>query len=116
LFGARVCRPGAEYLYPDGTILIWRPMTRPDEQVPAGSRLIIQREQNDRLEFTVREWAVEDGRTCLKAYSPILVPVEPSPGPARRGRPRASSRVGQPLVLGVVLASWRPEPAFIASP
>ena len=108
LFGVRVCEPGAEQLYPPGTILVCRPLMA-GETVGSGCRLIVHRRNRGQHEVTVREAVNHDGRVWLCSRSS-------DPG---HQAPVAISSVGSGLarirgygiidVIGIVLATWQPE-------
>jgi len=68
MFGARVHEPGAELIYPAGSILICRYISAGQEH-PLGRRLVVARHRGPRQEVTVRELATLDGCRILRAVT-----------------------------------------------
>jgi transcriptional regulator with XRE-family HTH domain len=54
-FGVRVEHPGAEHLFPNGSILVCMPISRWQGDLPDGVKLLIQAIRDGKSEVTVRE-------------------------------------------------------------
>jgi hypothetical protein len=109
-FGVRVKRPGAELIYPEGTILVVMPITCASASLAHGRRVILQRINGKTVEVTARELRVIDGKAWLMARSsnPAYdTPVEmPWPGQIERTWKRGEDRF---QVAGIVIMACMPE-------
>lgn len=110
-YGVLVRRPGAELLYPEGTILVVMPVTAYQGTISNGRKLILQRINAGTVEVTVRELQVVDGSAWLRLRStdPRYDSSVEMPWPAdgarmwRRGEDRFS-------LAGIVVGSYTPDP------
>ena len=64
-FGVQVEAPGAERLFPNGTILVCVPAPQFKEPLRTGILAIVQRIQGKLIEITVKELVVVDGKAWL---------------------------------------------------
>ena len=96
LFGVRVGLPGADRLYPAGSLLLCRPCSGGGEDLVAGCHVIVQQPLGAGVEVTVRELIAGRSKSGhMVAYlDGLRWPADPSA-----------------ILLGVVIASWQPEPA-----
>ena len=108
-FALRVREPGAELLYPAGSILVCRELPGDTSAVPDGSRVVLRVIQDGRTEITLRE-LVRDAThawLCPRTTRPEhLFPIRVR-GPLHGTFPVGKRGLG--AVIGVVTASWRPE-------
>ena len=108
-FALRVREPGAELLYPAGSILVCRELPGDTSAVPDGSRVVLRVIQDGRTEITIRE-LVRDAThawLCPRTARPEhLAPIRVR-GPLHGTFPVGKRGLG--AVIGVVTASWRPE-------
>jgi hypothetical protein len=116
-FAVRVGSPGAEGLYPVGTLLICGPLPAGQGPLPSGTRVIVRRENNrdHTVEITVRE-VVLDGEHAW------LWPRSSHPehqAPFRTRLPLfgtfPADRRSVATIPGRIIASWRPEPGAAAT-
>jgi hypothetical protein len=102
-----VRRPGAEEIYPEGTILVVMPVTS-DLCTPAnGRRFVLQRLSGCHVEVTVREMTVADGKTWLSTRSSNLAydtAIE-MPWPADVGRTWKHGE-DRYYLAGIVIAAY----------
>lgn len=63
-FAAIVKHPGAELIYPEKSILLVLPISKFDEDLSAGRRLVIERMVGDKIEVTVREVQIDANGDC----------------------------------------------------
>jgi hypothetical protein len=110
-FGVRVRHPGAEQIYPDGTILALMPTNSYEGTLKAGKRVVLQRIRGDSVEITVRELDVRDGTAWLwpRSNDPRFTQAVKMPWPFsadrmwRNGEDRYS-------IAGIVVGAYVPEP------
>jgi hypothetical protein len=112
LFAARVKEPGAEEMYPTDTILLCRRPSMTSESIAPGTRCIVRRVRQTKVEVTVRELRYSHGVPWLWLRStdphdqmPLQLSINEDGGIAE---PEGRHTVE---ILGVVVASWQPEPA-----
>ncbi len=109
-YAAIVKRPGAEEIYPAGTILLCVPVARFEGKIAKGRRLVIERLADTRLEVTVREVQEDpEGRLWLSQRSSdprlqgaVKMPLEVGPKPWQSAGERYA-------VAGVVIGAFVPE-------
>lgn len=108
-YAALVKRPGAEQIYPEGTILLCVPIDRFAGELTSGRRLIIERFQDKRIEVTVREIRAVEERFWLfqcsddpRLQTTVKVPAELGSQVWRSGGECYS-------VAGVVIGAFIPE-------
>ena len=110
-FGVSVREPGAEKLYPAGSILVCIPTHAYENQVADGNKLILQRIVGDKVEVTVRELELQANEAWLwprsshhEYQTPIRMPYTPNHPiqPWRDGETRFS-------VAAVVVAAYMPQ-------
>jgi len=100
VFGVWVGLSGSGWLYPAGAILLCRPYSGQGDDLQGGCRVIVQRPLGDGVEVTVRELTAG-----LRGPAQALARLH-----------RVQLPIGATILLsGVVIASWRPEAALIAS-
>ncbi|MCW3476273.1 helix-turn-helix domain-containing protein [Limobrevibacterium gyesilva] len=109
VFGVAVGRPGAELLYPEGTVLACLPFLHCDEPPATGRRLIVQRIRDGHVEVMVRELEVAGGKAWLWPRSthpdhqqPIACPWPNDGRMWKVGEDRFS-------IPAVVVGSYQPE-------
>ena len=109
IFAVRVEAPGADELYPTGSILICRPYG--GSRLPARPRVIVQQKLGAGVEVTVRELVIRAGTAWLRPRSSHPDHQEPIPMPwPPREAVNPATNDGTAIV-GIVLASWQPEAA-----
>ena len=106
LFRVLVGPKRAAMPYPAGSLLVCRPFGGPGEVLPEGCRVVVQQRLGRRTEVTVRELVVDQAGARSAPPSPqqLLWPLR-EPGQAADGL----------AILGVVVASWQPEPMLMPS-
>ena len=106
LFRVLVGPKKAAMPYPAGSLLVCRPFGGPGEVLPEGCRVVVQQRLGRRTEVTVRELVVDQAGARSAPPSPqqLLWPLR-EPGQAADGL----------AILGVVVASWQPEPMLMPS-
>jgi hypothetical protein len=113
LFAARVRSPGAELLYPDGSVLLCRRLSTENSVPPDGARVVVLRRRRSKVEVTVRQLRCAGGEAWLWPCSthpqhqmPVLL------GEAQCSASASATDDVAPTVilLGAVIASWQPEP------
>jgi hypothetical protein len=109
LFGVRVCRPGAEQLYPDGALLVCQSLDGPAADLPDGCRLVVRHERNGRTEVTVRELRRHEGLAFLWPHSDRPDYQQPLRLQETAASPSERRRDGVVLVAGLVRAAWCPQ-------
>jgi hypothetical protein len=109
LFGVRVRTPGADMLYPDGTVLICRRLGRGHPAPQAGCRYVVQERRAQRFRVTVQEARIFEGQMWLwprsshpKLQTPTLFAEEQVASAAEDKRPAISLK-------GLVVGSWQPD-------
>jgi len=110
-YGVLVRRPGAELLYPEGTILVVMPAAAYAGTLSNGRKVILQRINAGTVEVTVRELQVLEAKAWLRLRStdPRYDNAVEMPWPCdgarmwRRGEDRFS-------LAGIVVGSYTPDP------
>ena len=105
LFGVRVGRPGAEGLYPEGSVLICMGVPTLHPSLKDGQRVVVTTTHDDGIEVTVRRVQVHESGTWLwpdtvdpRQQRPLLAP-----------KPTDTAENGDITVLGKVIATLQPE-------
>jgi hypothetical protein len=110
VFGVRVCRPGAEQLYAEDSILAVVPIAGFEGILANKRRVILQRVIGEVVEVTVRELEVVNGHAWLWPRSTearYAQPIEmPWPFAGERMWRNGEERYS---ILGVVIGSWTAE-------
>ena len=96
--------PGADLLYPDGSILLCHRLVAPNSDLIAGARYIVQRCRRGKLELTVRELRRVDGQAWLWPCS-----TKPDHHEPLRLETVDAATCGTVAIIGIVVASWQPE-------
>ena len=113
-FGVVVREPGAEKMFPAGSILVCVPMTVFEGHLRNGERVILQRINGGKAEVTVRELALEANEAWLWLRSthpehqmPVRMPYTPGqpPQPWRDQENRYSVAA---VVVGAYSPYWTP--------
>ncbi len=107
LFAVRVTAPGAECLFPLGSLLVCKNAADLEDDLPDGTRVILRCRANGSTRVDIREVRHLNGRIWLWQRSTHPHHQMPQPGP----QPLCGShRVpgGETItILGTVLASWQ---------
>lgn len=112
VFAVEVDAPGAELIYPEGTVLFCIPIQSYEGEITDGKRLILQRIHGDKVEVTVREVKIDANEAWLwlrsthpEYQSPVRMPYVP-------GQPPQAWRVGEDrfIVSAVVVLAVVPQP------
>jgi hypothetical protein len=110
-YAALVKRPGAEEIYPAGSVLLCVPMARYAGSISKGRRLVIERFQEARLEVTVREVLADaDGRLWLSQRSTEPRLQGTVKIPAEMGAKLWQSAGERYAIASVVIGAFIPEP------
>ena len=105
LFGVRMRSPGAELLYPDGSLLICRALDTPIDALPDDSHMIVRRQRRGKTEITVRELRRHEGQIWLWWRSTDPHHQEPLLAmPAAQAGD--TSKQGTMTILGAAIARW----------
>ena len=111
LFAARVRSPGAELLYPDGSVLLCRLLAVNSPLPPDGARVVVLRRRRSKVELTVRELRSAGGEVWLWPCSTDPQHQTPLQLGEASSDTSATDDVGPAVtLLGAVIASWQPEP------
>ena len=106
-FGVVVRQPGADPLFPDGTILVVMPMAAQTRTLAAGRKVILQRICTGGVEVTLRELLLREGRAWLSrrsADSQCDSDIEmPWPSDGTRMWKKGEDRYG---LVGVVVGAY----------
>jgi transcriptional regulator with XRE-family HTH domain len=104
LFGVRVGRPGAEGLYPEGSLLICMGLPMLQPSLTDGQRVVVTRTHEGGVEVTVRRVQVHGSGTWLwpdcddpRQQHPLLAPTP------------TTAQNGDITVFGKVIATLQPE-------
>jgi hypothetical protein len=111
IFAVRVEAPGAEGLYPTGSILICRPFGHVWDAPPARPRVIVQRQIGAEVEVTVRDLVIREDMAWLWPRSTHPDHQEPIPMRWPPREPVNPANTDGSAIVGIVLASWQPEAA-----
>ena len=116
LFAARVSYPGAERLYPEGSVLLCRHLATGSPMQPEGAHVVTVKRWRAKMELTVRELRHADGEAWLWPCSTNPRLQQPSrPSAAWSDLSQSSANASAVVLLGVVIASWQPAPAIPAT-
>ena len=109
LFGVRVKSPGAELLYPDGTLLVCQRLNAGDAKPQDGARYVVQERRGKRFRVTIQEARLFGGQMWLWPHS--AHPRHQTPTLLGSDLAASSSANSDPMISlkGLVIASWRPE-------
>jgi hypothetical protein len=109
LFGVRVKWPGAELLYPDGSVLVCQRLIAGNSEPQHGHRYVVQERRGKRSRVTIQEARVFEGRMWLWPRSSH--PRHQTPTLLGSDLATTSSVNNEPMVSlkGLVVGSWQPD-------